>query len=642
MPEVKNPYVTTGNMAQRLVISTIAIFCALFIFFLSVFGVSGGAYAAAETGAADESGIMKELSGLTIDGKPFSSEDYPADENGTPYVLMVYEVGYGYYANKRAAYGLILYVYNPAQLNVQEDSRNTVQLKAGNAARYDKYGISIASASADKLFYKFEVAFTEQEKTAVLSALDKDSRVYEISSIELYTEGYNATDYALPNTQIFTFTGYAAGLGQTSGDESTLASTLSYTIAGGTETVPLSVYHTSWRPEGTNGNSNYTQDVIHSVYFAVPNKYAEQYDYLNSVKARWIEARTAPILVTGNRDVIRAIQKLQMNQEQEAELFGTGLPDKFDFTDFNWLISSPSVRTGNVIEGIKETIEVFFGNDDWYKQFTKNYIEGGHLVEQEINKRINALYLLGYVENGAGVLTSSEVETAIKEATANFREFNDCKVAGKYPSFLFESWDKDFHTEVIEVGDKRTLNSEEVKQFWWEKLFNTSHVENVKPYKNIDAILQVTDSLVYGGSEEEICNRLYISERDYKDFTAFYDKAQKEDSTVYLLRFAVSEYWRAAVTESQENGWGIAVVKSNGYFAQSNCYLDFDIIDLEYKKDDKRIVLPVKMSPIDIFTELTPPPFEEPSDFWKYAVGTMAGLTVLYVVYKSVCRRTGI
>lgn len=595
---------------------------------ICIFGISGGVYAAAETEEQDSSGIMRELSGLTIDGKKFDADNYPALGFGNPRVLYLNEVGYNFYANKQDNYQLTLYIYNPAQLALKEDVRNTVQLKAGNAARYDKYALKIMDASADKLFYKFSVDFTAAEKSSVLSNLDKESRKYIISSLEFYIEGYNAKDFAIGRT--YTFTGYGAGMDDKGSASPTLATTLSYTVTGEMDPIKVEVHHTSWRPEGTNGNSEYTQDTIHSVYFAVPNSYAKEYDYLNSVSARWIEARTAPILVTGNKELLQAYFKLLSRQINSAVLTGNNLPEKFDYTDFDWQLVSPVLSSAWA-----EEYEVFFGNDYWYKSFNQNHIQGGQIIERKVNNRIEALYLIHCFENGsAGVVTSSEVENAIKDATKNLQEFNDKKVANKYPSYLFESYDTEFHNEIIELGvtDKKlNLNSEEVKRNFWEKVFGGSHVTNPKEYENVEAIKVMTDALVDGGSDS-----LYISERDYEDFKTFY-KDNKDDSTVYLMRFAVSEYWRAKVNESQDVGFDISVKRSEGYFAQETCYLDFDILDFEYKKNDESYIIPVSMSPIDIFPELTPPvETKTGSDFWIYGVVIIAALIVVGVVYGQI------
>ena len=96
------------------------------------------------------------------------------------------------------------------------------------------------------------------------------------------------------------------------------------------------------------------------------------------------------------------------------------------------------------------------------------------------------------------------------------------------------------------------------------------------------------------------------------------------------MRFAISEYWRqptyiTKLGEYREN--------NEGYFAQETAYLDFDILDFEYVKNDKSYIVPVSMSPIDIFSEFTPPPKYDKNDFTPYAFALLGGGTATYIVY---------
>lgn len=603
---------------------------------LIIFGVSGGVYAAAETEEKESSGIMRELSGLTIDGKKFNADNYPALGFGNPHILYLNEVGYNYYANKQDNYQLTLYIYNPAQLALKEDVRNTVQLKAGNAARYDKYALKIMDASADKLFYKFSVDFTEAEKSAVLSNLDKESRKYIISSLEFYIEGYNAKDFAIGRT--YTFTGYGAGMDDKGSASPTLETTLSYTVTGGTTVIPLEVKHTSWRPEGTNGNSEYTQDTIHSVYFAVPNELDNQYDYLNSVKAQWIKARTAEIFLTGNSEVHAAVRDLILSESKNQWLTADGIaPDKFDFADFKYGIGGGMHRESAVSTWI---YELAFTGDNLYAQHFNRF--GGTTLKKRL-KTLYLTYLAAGQDMSKFVLTSNELESLLRGVTDSELFYNDKKVAGKYPSYLFESFDTEFTTKVIAKGvdEKLDLKSEEVKHNVWLDLIGSSSVSNKQEFTGIDAIQEVTDSLVLNGDAKTVCDNLYISERDYNEFKQFYND-NKDDSTVYLLRFATSEYMAMTVSEVKEQKLaGVVVggdtIDSNASFCQTDVFLDFDIIDFEYVKNDESYIIPVSMSPIDIFPELTPPvETKTGSNFWIYGVIIIAALIVVGVVWAKV------
>lgn len=599
------------------------------LIFSSIIGVGGGVYAAAET-EENDSAIMRELSGLTIDDVKFDAADYPANAEGKPALLHLNELGYGYTAAKQVAFVLILYIYNPAQLNIVQDARNAVQMKIGNAERYTKYALNVIEGSADKLFYKLGVSFKDEEKSAALSSLDKDSRRYEVSSVEFYVEGFNATDYPISRT--FTYTGYAAGLGE--GDESTLTSTLSYTEAGGTVPIPLSVNHTSWRPEGTNGNSEYTQDTIHSVYFAVPKEYDEQYDYLKSVKATWQKARTTPIFVTGDKeayDSLKDLQKKNADMVQRAPA-----PKKFAFSGDGWEYDWAFGANVNIMGDFLDVGDGFgFNEAKWhYRYYTRDYMIS-------VINPIPALYLTKYTGGTAAneyVVSSSEFTDLIRDEAQNGYFANDKKVADKYPSHLFESFDESKTTKVIEKDktDKELiLHSEKVRQDWWGRLFGL--VENKKDYEGIQAIQKITDEdNVENKTPKELCDSLYISERDAIAFSTFYGE-NKNDSTVYLMRFAISEYkampTRIYHVNKYAGIWAYDERNKNGYLAQTDCFLDFDVIDFEYVKEDKSYVIPVSMSPIDVFPEITPPP-KYGEEFWKYGVAIMAGLTAAYVVYR--------
>lgn len=613
----------------------------LFIF-PSMFGVGGSVKASAETNA-QESGVVKELGGLTINGNKFNVEDYPANAEGVPQVLYLNEIGYSYYANKQEAYGLTIYLYNPGQIQVVNDARNQVQMLTGGAERYKKYGLKLVDASADRLFYKFAVKFTADEKGAMLSALDKESRTYEVSGIELYSKGYNAEEYAI--ARIYTYTGYGAGLGEAIGSESTLQSTLNYTIAGGTKTIPLKIEHTSWRPVGTNGRSLWTQDTIHSVYFAVPNKYSEEYDYLKSVQATWLEANLAPTFVTTDKTLADELEQLYRHNLNKAANDTEGLSaEELAHTTYGGLseymldeetkfqkdiMTLPTDADGNIVTGVNSG-GLIFCNDGSYEYHSHTDIFK--------RTRVNDLTLFAYTGNPEGYVTSSAVTELIQrrqnEINEAFPQNKDFPVADKYSAVLFDSWDIEKKTKIIKIGeaegeekedetiitsDKLNLHSEQVSLSFWQNIFGGMTTTNKEDFKKVEAIqpIEPKDD-VEKKTAKQLSDSLYISERDAEAFKTFY-KDNKDNATVYLMRFAISEYWAQYV------------IKYAGYFALETAYLDFDILDFEYVKNDESVIVPVKMSPIDIFSEFTPPPRQY--DFTPYAFALLGGGTATYIVY---------
>ena len=61
----------------------------------------------------DETYVMDDLSGATINGKTFNIEDYSFDEKRNTGIVLFTEYCYSFYANKQENFGLYVYVWNP-------------------------------------------------------------------------------------------------------------------------------------------------------------------------------------------------------------------------------------------------------------------------------------------------------------------------------------------------------------------------------------------------------------------------------------------------------------------------------------------------------------------------------------------------
>ena len=65
----------------------------------------------------DKTNVMEDLTGATVNGKPFNLLNYPFDSTGVvkhPEIMNVVEYCYSFQVNARGNYGLYLYFYNPA------------------------------------------------------------------------------------------------------------------------------------------------------------------------------------------------------------------------------------------------------------------------------------------------------------------------------------------------------------------------------------------------------------------------------------------------------------------------------------------------------------------------------------------------
>lgn len=589
----------------------------------------GGIYAAADEGGYDNTDVLSDLKNMTIDGEKFNVEDYPASDEGSPQIIAFVEYCFSYYANNQGAYSLYIYLYNPAQLDIKDDDRNKVQLAAGDSQNgYFKYNLLLLSNSEDKLFYKFRVNLSEVQKQNILDKLDNTQRIYDISGIELYTDGLNAKDYEIGRK--YTYSGFAKGYGLDNAE-----STLTCKADKGTEYVNVEAHHTTWYPEGSKPGDTDLQESLTSVYFAVPKEYSEKYDYLAAAKVQWLNARTIPVLVTGNSEVYKALQDLNAYNAQ----LSNRVPDDFDTINFNY-----ALLTDYYLRSMTGTIYSYYVSNGLYFANPDKVSEGSEA------KRINSLYWflptdsMDFTDSADNyIVPSSVLLDSIKNLSNDGYFENDCKVAGKYPSYLFESWEDEYHVETIEVGKNYTLSSEIVSNGWWETLWGYNNVVDSDTFKNIRAI-QPVESLT--GNMDIDCASYYIGESDYEEFYDFYYE-NKDDSTIYLLRFATSDRYQKEVTEFVlAEDWFTGHIElekldTNAFFFQTNVYLDFDIIQLEYQKGESLIVIPVVMSPVDIFPQQPPPVYVTSDikyDFWKYALLITAILIVFYIIYRIVAK----
>ena len=156
----------------------------------------------------------------------------------------------------------------------------------------------------------------------------------------------------------------------------------------------------------------------------------------------------------------------------------------------------------------------------------------------------------------------------------------------------------------------------DIKGLWqlWDYLF-----------KDDQAVLQDVAPIVaisskdLSGTAESVSERLLVGETDVSDIKTYVANAEANDQTVFLFRFACTDYYSEEVNVYKyENHWADGVPFNHtfnniglmdcAYVAQENVFLNFDIIQLTFNKDGTYTVIPVVASPIDIIPSVTPPP----------------------------------
>lgn len=273
-------------MTAQKIIKRFAAFVLLLLVCLCVVmgGQGNSASAASEIQTAfEESNVLDDLTGGTVGGKKFSLADYPHYSDGKPQIISFTEFCYSYYAEKQGDYGLYVYVYNPQDIAFDtQTSRNQIQLTYGSKTSYAKYPLIFCNYSTqagyEGRFFKFRVQLTDSQRSDILKTVKPDARVYKVSGVELSYKG-QITDY--PCAQSYTYTGFAQGYGS----ELATSDTLSCRVNGFEKYLTLDVHATYYRPEGTNGKNDYTQDSLHSVYFAIPRSVVSEYGKMTAVHA---------------------------------------------------------------------------------------------------------------------------------------------------------------------------------------------------------------------------------------------------------------------------------------------------------------------------------------------------------------------
>lgn len=504
---------------------------------------------------------------------------YPKNALGTPQIFEVVEYCYSDNVFRQNKYGLYVYVYDPAQ-TVFSTKDNAVNIAThynadGEPDEYANMSLTFLDKTEGEdsdLFYKFKV--TDAAKLLpVLKAYNAahGERRYDIAGLQLRALGSGvAHDYTVGGT--WHYTGYAKGYGA----DETAGSTLSCSQSD-METVGLEVHDTFYRPKGDDGEDIYTQDQLSSVYFAVPNEIKNRYERLYAVKAEWYKALTDKILVTDNKAM------------------------------YDDLVRYLGVGGGSYGFGRQNVDHPMYYND--FRTEITDIYEG----------YIAALNYIFYVTAGQSADDYIVSAEDLKEFILQRSEDCEDKFLDKYDPALFESIDSEKTVAKVTADDEYSLTSRVIGPSWWDELL-CNYVTTT--YDGIEAIHEVTaDDFVKTGSGEidveATCRGLYIDRYDYADFREFYEGSTAADKTVYLLRYDLTKYTSVNVniwTKAQDmfGNYYNAAASGNGYVAQVPAYLDFDVISLTYEREGEYYVIPAVSDPIDIFSDVTPPPNWDP------------------------------
>ena len=514
----------------------------------------------------------------------FDISKYPYDETGE--IALINFVEFGYSLSNSDNYGLFIYLYNPAKLDINTNSSsNKIQMatsynEEGLPNDYMKFELEFLNKSSGEyegLFYKFKI------KNSASFYEKITERRYDISGIEIFVTGSNnATEYGVGGTWLFK--GFSKGFGSDA-----TQSTLEVEV-NDLYTMELEIYSTFYRPNSISNLGVGHQNTVNSVYFAVDNEVLNTYGSLQKIKAEWYEYKTNPIILIQNEAVYEIMQDyLGIVITENNGVYDEDIPFSF--------------LSGEGSSGSMTTWE--YG----YNGYWNNGSQTGYL---SIKNSYPALHYLFYTENidpSEYVLTGAELEEYIKTYNKSFvngtLRLKDNNISADLFSNKVDSGRiRGYNIHEIDTNDKFDLLSYDSNHTAWEKFleFGFWAPDTSGELKDVSPI-EIVEAKDMAQTDSNIAKNLLINESDVSKFKEFYNNATANNKSVVLFRFALTDYY-SIDTEIRRNG---SFYDDKAYMAQQTVFLDFDVIQLTFNKEGNFIVIPVVASPIDIINDITPP-----------------------------------
>ena len=543
---------TTRNIIMLCVLLVLSVALA-FTLFLEI--TPGDIAFAEEYENFDSTYILTDL--MSLEG--FSLSAYPKNANGEISIINFAEYGYG---KQSKEYGLYFYIYNPTERSINtQTSKNKISVGMsydanGNPNDYKKFIIRCCSVSTGDYanrFYKFKVVDTDGE---IMSNLKAEERRYDIAEMELLYQGNsNATAFSVGKS--FYYTGYAKGFGPDK-EVGNLACRMTRL-----DTVSLQVKQTTYKFQ----NSTLGGKQVSGVYFSVPERYFS-YGTLKAIKAEWNEYKTRPIIVTSNKSVYDALHAyVGVDIGTRNKNVGYRLVEPIDSTDSFGNIWSYN-NGSDAMDIMTKLVFLFYTQGEDIDDYALSADELIHYIESY--PRFNELFL-------------SHIDEEREEAGFNVG----------------------YNVKEIDANDKFDLLAYSPRNFWERWLSSLYDDLEKTSLLNVSPIVEVksTDLL---GDDLDVSRRLLVDEADVPALRSYYATEEGKGNRTYLFRFALSEYTSEEVMYYKDQ-W-ISVGHSNEiYRAQQTVFLDFDIIQLTFMKNQVLTVIPVVSSPVHIAAKVEAP-----------------------------------
>ena len=615
--------------------------------------------AANEVGSFDSTSIEDDLGADVI-------KQYPQNDFLEPEIIYVLEYAYSVHSEYQQFYNIYLYVYNPSgkPISMLNEGFNLVSMVTGPGENGDDKDINTVALdyvdrTSDNLIYKFKLSNPKQlyEYQKEYAEVHEEVRRYEFTKLQLkYAGGVTETkEFA----KTYEFSGYSAYCDKNKSPESTLKC-LDFVNS----TIELQLQHTNYRAEAQEDG---IQDEINSVYFSIPNRYYCDNETLHGVNAEWYEYRTKPIYVTSDSgsysnlwsmltySITPAGKIIDVESGGAIDVLGV-TPTYSVYWDIakseeNYYFGSAyGPRIGNYIDDDGFFDKSLFG--DYSGNIALGTFEGVWITDKYVcEDRIDWLIKVDDTwSDNAYKVSSEKVKEFMQLYTNRFASQN--KICGKYAAGLFEtSIDVDRIQFLDDVSNGATsgkmskkftsdesftfTDSNKTQTKWNEFWFGTQYID--VPYSPIVEIS-------YGDlhlSVDDFVAKYFVNAEDVQDIQSYAKRSYENNETPVLLRFAVTDYYssEACFDYALDNEFScykaFSGLNGNGYIAQQTMFLDFNVIELEFKSDEGVVrSVGAVAEPIDIINGLTPPDsLVEDEEWYQKLVGLILVVIVLFAIY---------
>ena len=521
--------------------------------------------------------------------------------------INVITVNEAYYNSAdQSDYGLFFYVYNPSGFDIRNATINLAVAwdSDGNPTAYREYYlVKLSDVSGrgkmDNCFVKFKVrGHADGNIETVVKASE---RVYQFNKITVnYSGGGGSKTYDISNT--FRFTGQEYVSARSS-------STKKMTCGDEEQTVYIEIDYTYYRTD-TSPQGAYYHNQVDSIYFNVPNYLMEQYGDLTNVKLQYQKCRTHPMIVTDNQRLYQALFPYLFENVDHID----GVPE---------LSIVDSSNTTTINYGFTYNIDE--------QEFSGGLLPIGQISAKDVE---NLKYLFRVEDVGAGVRASKSTvagDTLSKwlyqygSSEAGYKDIVYIEGANGWVGATFFS-DCDevtvIDTETLDLSASGFASSHNFFEEW--AAYGFFYALGNEKAEDLD----LTEKLVAIKKESQITGRsddLYYAAADESDLRSCFQKSKLNDSTMYLCRFNVSQYYQRMLDVDMDGTTYTAAHNPMAYVAEQDVYMNLHLLTLDFTSEQTGIVtiVPVESNHIDCVADVTvekePEQIEQEAkdEFWK-------------------------